>query len=299
MGMDCTDCHVTEGHHIAKGTSTTTMMANDLPDVEVSCEKCHTDAPHAANPALAESLNSHSEKVACVTCHIPSLHPDNVTRRNFETTSYEEAEGIHIYTDEEKEHRPGAGIRYAWWNGDGTFLGNPIGDNPNGKNLYNFYKHQNTWPEFADYDYEAWYEKTMRPIAQRKPSKLYAMKLYNGKQHIDLQNIGPFGGMFVPYNLPVLYTTGDSRQAAAKELEKPMMKMMYGLMFKYYMLDKFMSFMEIDSWNIGAYEDAKALRHVEARWIPTDALMEISHAVRLEGALTCHNCHGPNGVLDW
>ena len=38
-GMDCIECHITQGHYIAKGTHTTTMMANDLPDVEISCER--------------------------------------------------------------------------------------------------------------------------------------------------------------------------------------------------------------------------------------------------------------------
>lgn len=40
-GVDCIDCHQTEGHLIAKGQHTTTMMTNDLPDVSVSCENCH------------------------------------------------------------------------------------------------------------------------------------------------------------------------------------------------------------------------------------------------------------------
>ncbi len=45
-GVNCIDCHTTEGHLIAKGTHTTTMMTNDLPDVEVACENCHTAEPH-------------------------------------------------------------------------------------------------------------------------------------------------------------------------------------------------------------------------------------------------------------
>ncbi len=33
--------------------------------------------------------------------------------------------------------------------------------------------------------------------------------------------------------------------------------------------------------------------------MPQDAMMEISHAIRRDGALTCANCHNPNGVLNW
>lgn len=306
-GLDCIECHTTEGHLIAKGTHTTTMMTNDLPNTEVSCEKCHTDTPHETNEELADYLNDHIEMIACQTCHIPNLHPDNATMRDFDKPMFEEHPGIFVYTDTEKETEPGSGIKYAWWNGDATFLGNPIGDNPNEKNLYKFYDPTHIWPEFENYDYDAYYERVLRPIAKKKPSKLYAMKLFNGKQHIDLQNIGPFGGMFVPYNLPTYYTTGNPELAASKEMEKGMMKMMYGWMFDIYLMNKFMRFMDdgsgdfIKGWNTKPYEDVVNMTDgkVEPRWIPNDALLEISHAIRLEGALTCGNCHSPDGVLDW
>ncbi len=299
-GLACIDCHATEGHRIAKGTHTTTMMANDLPDVEVTCKSCHTGEPHAEIEDVSDMLNLHTEWVACQACHIPSLHPDNATRRDFGNPVFEDHEGIYVYDDVEKESEPGSGIVYVWWNGDGTFLGNPIGDNPNGEGRYRFYRPTHVWPEFADFDYAAWYEEVMRPIAARgRPSKLYAMKLFNGRQHIDLQNMGPFGGMYVPYHLPTYYTTGDPDAAARAEMGKGMMKMMYGWMFKYYMMDKFMSFMAVDGWNTSAYGDVARMEQVEPRWIPADACLEISHGIRRGGALTCSDCHSTEGVLDW
>ncbi len=60
------------------------------------------------------------------------------------------------------------------------------------------------------------------------------MMFFNGRQHIDLQNIGPFGGMYLPYNLPAYFTTGDPDKAASVEMQHPMMKKMYGWMFKVY-----------------------------------------------------------------
>ena len=298
-GLACTECHTTEGHFIAKGQHTTTMMANDLPDVAVACEKCHEAAPHSSLGAEGAALDRHTAKVACQTCHVPSLQADNVTMRDFSVATFEETAGIYVYSDIAKETEAGKGIRYAWWNCDGTFLGGPIGDNPNGAGLYTSYPVQHRWPEFASYDYRAWYERVMRPISRKKPSKLYAFKLYNGRQHIDLANIGPFGGMFVPYNLPTYYTSGDPLKAGRRELEKPMMGMMYGFMFKHYLMDKFMTFMGVEGWDTSVYDDVKAGRGVEPRWIPTDALMEISHAIRKTGALSCSSCHGPSGVLDW
>ena len=298
-GMNCTECHVTEGHYIARGTNTTTLMANDIPHYDITCEGCHSAEPHEENEELDDFLNAHVETVACVTCHIPSLQEDNATMRDFATPTFEEHPGIWVYTDTEKETAPGKAMKYVWWDGDATFLGNAVGENPNGENLYRFYKPQHVWPEYSDFDYKTWYEETMRPIASARPSKLYPLKVYNGRQHIDLQNMGPFGGMFVPYNLPTYYTTGDPDLAAKKEMAHPMMAMMYGSMFKYYMMDRFMRYMDVDGWSTAAYEDAKDLRHVEPRWIPADASMEVSHAIRREGALTCTNCHSPEGVVDW
>jgi hypothetical protein len=299
-GVTCIECHTTQGHLMAKGTHTTTMMANDLPQVEVGCLGCHDDPPHDQDSELGRGLNGHLERLACQVCHIPSLHPDNATRRDFATTEFEDDPGIHIYHDEAKENLPGKGIAYVWWNGDATFLGNPIGDNPNGAGLYRFYGPDYPWPEFADFDYDSWYEDVMRPIARSgRPSKIHAMKRFNGKQHIDLGNIGPFGGMFVPYNLPDYYRFGNPTTAARLELDKSMMGMMYGFMFKFYMLDKFMSFMAIDGWNTDSYSDIRAGRNMEPRWLPQDAMLEISHAIRLEGALSCADCHGPEGVMDW
>ncbi|RKZ13445.1 hypothetical protein DRQ50_10450 [bacterium] len=297
-GLECLDCHATEGHRIAKGTHTTTMMANDLPGVAVSCLDCHEMPVHTDLPR-GDAIDEHEQRLACQVCHIPSLHPDNASRRDFATTEFEDPPGIHIYHDILKETEPGKGIAYAWWNGDATFLGNPIGDNPNGAGLYRFYTADERWPEFADFDYANWYEETMRPIARLKPSKLYAMKRFNGRQHIDLANIGPFGGMFVPYNLPAYYRDGDPDAAAQQEMHKSMMGMMYGWMFKIYMLDRFMDFMAIDGWNTRALDDLRQGRNLEARWLPNDAMMELSHGIRREGALTCDRCHGPDGVLDW
>jgi len=298
-GLSCLDCHATRGHFIAKGTHTTTMMANDLPEVEVSCLDCH-DEPHDSADEIGQALNDHLDSVACQTCHIPSLHPDNVTRRDFSETEFEADPGIHIYHDSVKENEPGRGIAYVWWNGDATFLGNPIGDNPNGAGLYNFYDAKERWPQFADFDYAGWFEEVMRPIARAgRPSKIHPMKRFNGRQHIDLQNIGPFGGMLVPYNLPAYYRFGSPDPAARVEMDRRLMRLLYARMFNFYMLDRFMSYMAVDSWNTHSYVDVRAGKKVEPRWLPTDAMMEINHAIRLDGALTCDNCHGPSGVMDW
>jgi hypothetical protein len=64
-------------------------------------------------------------------------------------------------------------------------------------------------------------------------------------------------------------------------------------------MDEFMRFMNIDGWNRSAYDDAANIRRVEARWIPQNALLEISHAVRKNCALTCKGCHTTGGIMDF
>ncbi len=68
-GIPCTACHATRGHKIAKGQAESDMVANDLPDVAVTCAGCHGPAPHEGEAAAA--LNAHTAKIACQTCHVP------------------------------------------------------------------------------------------------------------------------------------------------------------------------------------------------------------------------------------
>jgi hypothetical protein len=70
-GLLCTDCHAVQNHHIAgRGVD---MRATDL-DVEVSCEKCHTTAPHDSS-----RLNAHTKRIDCTVCHIPHFAKGNST----------------------------------------------------------------------------------------------------------------------------------------------------------------------------------------------------------------------------
>ncbi len=78
-GLQCIDCHVTEDHKTAGGGY---LIAQELPEVEVSCEGCHEE-PHEGDDALL--LDMHLGRVACQTCHIPLIardpeYPTQMTR---------------------------------------------------------------------------------------------------------------------------------------------------------------------------------------------------------------------------
>ncbi|HQT94957.1 MAG TPA: hypothetical protein PK435_10015 [Thermoanaerobaculaceae bacterium] len=70
-GLGCMTCHVTEHHRIAKGQYESDMVANDMPDVAVTCTRCHGDTPHGGE--RADALNLHAGVLACQTCHIPQV----------------------------------------------------------------------------------------------------------------------------------------------------------------------------------------------------------------------------------
>ncbi len=75
----CTTCHVTKQHLWAG--SRYNVMAHDtgglgLPgerrDV-ATCESCHSATPHEKDELVGIKLNGHTDKIACQTCHIPTI----------------------------------------------------------------------------------------------------------------------------------------------------------------------------------------------------------------------------------
>lgn len=69
--MSCIDCHLTEKHNI-QGKLYAVSSANTN---RTTCEQCHTDAPHNDR-----TIDNHSHKVACQTCHIPEFAKVNATK---------------------------------------------------------------------------------------------------------------------------------------------------------------------------------------------------------------------------
>lgn len=85
LNFTCSTCHVTAGHQVAgsryemaaalKGPAHVRGRADAAP---ASCQSCHGDKPHKENILHAERLNTHSNKLACQTCHIPEFARDSV-----------------------------------------------------------------------------------------------------------------------------------------------------------------------------------------------------------------------------
>lgn len=130
-GLLCTDCHQPEGHKIPRGNLGTDLVANDLPGKEVSCEMCHTAAPHTENELTRVILNGHTARLACETCHIKELEETNVVLRDWVHPTWNEEEGVYTPTDILHSGEVNVGFTFLWYNGNGTFLANALGNNPN------------------------------------------------------------------------------------------------------------------------------------------------------------------------
>ncbi len=287
-GVQCLDCHESHGHLIARGTNGTDLVDNDLPGVAVTCEQCHTSSPHVQNKATRAFLNAHTDKLACTTCHITHLTDDNVVLRDWTTPVYDSTEGIWLYRDVLRSGEPGVAIVYRWFNGKGTFMAGALGDNPNGLGLYRAFT---TTPDsaFRDFDYAAYYDTVFRPIAKEGKSKITPFKRFNAKMYEDMGNQGPFGGMLLPVDYNVFYETGDVPAAVQKAVSDPIIQLMYGRVFKAYMMDDYMHYMGIPKgWTI------PFSGNIEPRWMRQDATLMLSHSVTKE-AFQCAACHAPKG----
>jgi hypothetical protein len=291
-GLQCLDCHESHGHAIARGTRGTDLVSNDLPGVEVSCQKCHGDAPHVQNTATLDYLNAHTATLACETCHITHLTNDNVVLRDWVDPIYDEQEGIWLYRDLLRSGTPAEAIVYRWHNGSGTFMAGALGDNPNGLNLYRAFF---TKPDraYGNFDYASYYERTFRPIGKAGVSKIAPFKRFNARMFEDLDNQGPFGGMLLPFDYNVYYETGKPRDAVLKAVSDPIIQEMYGTVFKKYMMDDFMHYMGIEKgWTI------PFSGRIEPRWMRQDATLMINHSIT-KNAFQCRDCHtsADRGVL--
>ena len=337
-GLQCIDCHIPEGHKIPRGTKGTDLVANDLPDRTVACESCHTSAPHTKNELTRVILNGHVSRIACETCHIKSLQDASVVLRDWVNPSWNSKEGMYTPTDILRSGKSGIGFTYLWFNGNGTFLANALGNNPNKTDDYNPLMSQITqinnpaalkeikenlkkeykWTDKQINEYMVSVRNTLSqlppkmlekrkevilknllPIENQGESKIYPFKLFNAYMYEDMANQGPFGAMILPFDYATYYQTGDSRAALIKAIQNPIVKRMYQYPFKEYMMDDFMHYFGVTTWNTKYPLDEKGkLRDIETHWMRQFGTLMVNHGIQREG-LSCRDCHSANGVLDF
>lgn len=337
-GLQCLDCHVPEGHKIPRGVKGTDLVANDIPGKKVDCENCHTSAPHTKNELTRVILNGHVNRIACETCHITHLQDNNVVLRDWVHPTWDKEEGMYVPTDILRSGKSDVGFTYLWFNGNGTFLANALGNNPNKTDKYNPLMDQmvtinnpvalkevkeNIMKDFGMTDKQAedYMKSFANTLSQLSPkmvekrkqviqnflvklenmgqSKIYPFKLFNAYMYEDMSNQGPFGAMILPFDYPAYYETGNSLEAMKTAIQNPIVKRMYQLPFKEYMMDDFMHYFGVDSWSDEYPIDKNGkLRNIEPHWMRQFGTLMVNHGISKDG-LSCTTCHSTNGILDF
>ncbi len=337
-GLQCTDCHVPEGHKIPRGRMGVDLVANDLPDVEVSCVTCHSLAPHNRSEHKA-LLNGHIDRLACETCHIRDLQDNNVVLRDWVHPTWNAEEGIFEPTDIYRSGKANKGFTFLWFNGNGTFLANALGNNPSGSAGYDplmqqlvriddpeiiaavrdkAVELQQTYP---DIDVDAYVRAATDPLSQLTPeqlaqrrtmleenlrshmndgkSRLYPFKLFNAMMYEDMGNKGPFGAMILPFDYATYYETGDSAAAVKQAIRDPIVQRMYQEPFKLYMMDEFMAYFGVtEGWQTNYPLVDGELKNVEPRWMRQMGSLMVNHGIQHVGR-DCVECHVPNGIINY
>lgn len=318
-GMTCLDCHVTQGHKIARGAKGVDLVSNDLPNVEVSCESCHTDAPHVADPDVRAILNGHTARVACETCHITRLWQDNAVLIDWLDPQWNPEEGVYTPRPLYQTGDMSRAVQYLWFNGNGTFLANALGSNPTGDGDYNPLMAQITHfdaadslviPGVQDNNFLSQLSPDMRarrqvmvarnilPLQEQGTSKIYPFKVFNARMYEDMNNRGPFGAMIMPFDYTTYYETGDPLASMKKAVSNPMVRRMYQLPFKLYMMDDFMEYFGVGQWTMRYPLEPENEDALEGRWMRQMGTLMINHGVTRQ-ARSCAECHTTDGLLDF
>ncbi len=140
--FSCVTCHVGEGHDWAG--SRYQMLVNDTTGTgkpgsrrEVaSCASCHGNSPHPVDTVAGIKLNSHTQQVACESCHIPEIARGGVATmvewdwrtmgklkngEGFKLKGYTQGDGHHraTYKSIKGDFKYGENVEpvYAWFDG--------------------------------------------------------------------------------------------------------------------------------------------------------------------------------------
>lgn len=143
LNFACTNCHVSTKHKVAG--SRYEMLAKDEKgtgkpgerrDV-ATCESCHGTTPHPKRTLTHMKLNDHIDRVACQTCHIPTIARGGVATMvdwdwrtagrtkdgvGFHEEGYTQSNGKHRYTYKSIKgsftYKENFAPEYRWFDGD-------------------------------------------------------------------------------------------------------------------------------------------------------------------------------------
>ena len=85
LDFSCGKCHISDSHEVSGSRYAPTAVDDNGALIRgnkdgrnpTTCVACHGKAPHPPGTAAVEKLNSHTDKIACQTCHIPAFARGN------------------------------------------------------------------------------------------------------------------------------------------------------------------------------------------------------------------------------
>ncbi len=267
LNFSCTECHVTK-QHVTSG-SRYSAMATDPEGVGkpgqrrnvATCESCHGNSPHDYLEGVKGiKLNGHTDRVACVTCHIPKYARGGVATKTDwdwrEAGKLKDGEGFYLkeYTQGDGKHRK----TYKSIKGSFTY----------GENLV---------PEYAWFDGEMNYSTIDSKI---DPSRPVDINSFSGSFDDPKSRIWPFKRMhaYQPYDkgnntLVYMHLWGDDDSSYWGNYD----------------------FQKAISWGM---QEFGLPYSGEYGFLETNMYWPITHMVApKEDAISCDECHAKQGRL--
>jgi len=205
-GLQCIDCHKTKEHNIPGNLA----MMSASPSNSFNCTECHTDKPHKN-----KILNRHYKQVACQTCHIPTYAKGYPTKMYWSWGDAGRLDSAKMNTPSggllhyEKEIHKDSILNYI---GDASYMHNITGDSV----IYEYdSRHaaailvKNAKPDYMWYNgytdhhfledpiktdtvildsLMGSYSDNLNPMDPKHPSKIYPVKTMRGDQIYDTES---------------------------------------------------------------------------------------------------------------
>jgi hypothetical protein len=202
-GLECLSCHGSVGHRIAGRGSD--LKGRDSYDV-VDCLKCHSATPHSNS-----DINTHTKRVNCTVCHIPTFAKAAPTDMERDWSLPGEPDAVKKLYDPAMTKASNVIPEYKFWNGQSKFynfgdaavpgpsgrimMSSPMGDiNTPGSKIYAFKHHLGTQP--------------MDPVT----SRLLPLKIGLFFQNNDINSAVTEGAKALGWPLPNGYTFAETER---------------------------------------------------------------------------------------
>jgi len=266
--LQCQDCHVTQNHRIAgKGSD---LRATDL-DVNfmIDCSDCHSSSPHDNS-----TIDQHTARVACQTCHIPTY-----AKNASDTAATEATETSRTWLSTESTAVPyhpastkanNLTPRYRFWNGqsDNYLLGDEAVLNPATGN----------YPTSLPVG-------SVQDKVNNRTNKLYPFKYKTAQQPMTTSSPNSPPNILIALDTSVFFAGADADAATAKGLENMGMS---GGTWKWVQTETFQSL----NHQVSPKEQALQCTSCHGSTSRMDLQGELGYQLKASQSVTCTQCHG-------